>query len=601
MILSALEQLYDRLAKADPDGMPRPGWNRRSVSFALVLNGDGSVARLADLRDRTGKKPVPREMLVPEHGEIRTSAAKTQPYFLCDGTAFLLGANAKAGDKALEYMVHARALHERLLGGCDGPLAVAILAHFARWRPEDTAALCARCELDWEKEVSGGNLVFGLEDDPLWAHQHPALATLWNDEFARRPVPPPGQCLISGKQAPVARLHMGIKLPGTQGNGAPVISFNADAFTSYGHDQGQNAPVGEAAAFRYAAALNTLVKPGSRHRLYLGDTVLAFWAEKPQDGEEDMVAALLDLDDSDGGLDETLRDRIEKILGAIRRGATPRDSLGDLRPDSRYYVLGIAAPGGSRVSLRYWLQSDLGELVGKIAAHQNALHVEKRFPDKVLTSEPDFPGMRALLRAVAPLGKDENIPGPLPGALARAVLTGTAYPRPLLSMALERMRSEHGPYDSVSYLRIALVKACLSRPEDLRRSDEWSPPVSLNTDETDTAYRLGRLFAALERAQQLALGTGLNATIKDRYFGAASASPGAVFPNLIRLAQHHLSKADAGWLDKLIGDIADALPVTLPATLTLEEQGRFAIGYYHQRNDLWRSKKTPEQPTNPEQ
>ncbi|NFV79538.1 type I-C CRISPR-associated protein Cas8c/Csd1 [Magnetospirillum aberrantis] len=595
MILAALEQLYHRLAEADPDGTPRLGWNRRSVHFALVLNGDGSVARLADLRDRTGKKPFPKEMLVPDHGEVRTSAAKTQPYFLCDGTAFLLGANAKTGDKALEYMAHARVLHKRLLTGCDEPLATAILAHFTRWSPESAADLCAKHGLDWEKEVSGTNLVFGLEGTPDWAHQRPALVALWDAEFARRPAAAQGQCLVTGEQAPVARLHMGIKLPGTQGNGAPVISFNADAFTSYGHDQGQNAPVGEGAAFRYAAALNTLVKPGSRHRLNLGDTVLAFWAEKPQDDEEDVVAALLGLDDSDGGLDENLRDRVEKILTSIRRGVTPRDSLGNLPLESRYFVLGVAAPGGSRVSLRYWLQSNLGELVGRVAAHQSALHVEKRFPDKTLDSEPTFPGMRALLRAVAPLGKDENIPGPLPGTLARAVLTGTAYPRPLLSMALERMRSEHGPYDSVSYLRIALVKACLFR------SDAWRPPVSLNTDETDTAYRLGRLFAALERAQQLALGTGLNATIKDRYFGAASASPGAVFPNLIRLAQHHLSKADAGWLDKMIGDIADALPITLPAMLTLEEQGRFAIGYYHQRNDLWRSKKTPDQPTNPEQ
>ncbi|HLO74997.1 MAG TPA: type I-C CRISPR-associated protein Cas8c/Csd1 [Magnetospirillum sp.] len=590
MILAALEQLYGRLADADPEGMPRPGWNRRSVHFALMLNGDGSVARLADLRDKSGKKPFPKEMLVPDHGEVRTSAAKTQPYFLCDGTAFLLGANAKAGAKALDYMAHARALHQRLLAGCDDPLAVAILAHFATWRPDSAAALCADHGLDWEKDVSGTNLVFGLEGDPRWAHERPALAALWDAEFARRPATAPGQCLVTGEQAPVARLHMGIKLPGTQGNGAPVISFNADSFTSYGHDQGANAPVGEAAAFRYAAALNTLVKPGSRHRLNLGDTVLAFWAEKPQDGEEDVVAALLELDDSDGGLDETLRDRVEKILTDVRRGKSPRDSLDDLRPDSRYFVLGIGAPGGSRVSLRYWLRSDLGELVRRVADHQSALHVEKRF-DK----EPAFPGMRALLRAAVPLGKDDAIPGPLAGALAQAVLTGTAYPRPLLAMALERMRSEHGPYDSVSYLRIALVKAYLTR------SDEWSPPVSLNTDETDTAYRLGRLFAALERAQQLALGMGLNATIKDRYFGAASASPRAVFPNLIRLAQHHLSKAEAGWLDKLIGDIADALPVTLPPALKLEEQGRFAIGYYHQRNDLWRSKKQPEQSTNPEQ
>ncbi|MCR6630686.1 MAG: type I-C CRISPR-associated protein Cas8c/Csd1 [Magnetospirillum sp.] len=592
MILSALEQLYGRLAQEDPDGMPRPGWNRRSVSFALVLRADGSVAQISDLRRKEGKKPFPREMLVPDHGEVRTSAAKTQPYFLCDGTSFLLGANAKTGDKALEYLSHARALHERLLAGSADPFATAILDFFAQWNPGDAASLCQRDGLDWEKEVSGANLVFRLDGQPGFAHESPALAKLWDAEFSRRPSPPIGQCLITGAVVPIARLHAGIKLPGTQGNGAPVVSFNADAFTSYGNDQGMNAPVGEDAAFRYAAALNTLVKPGSRHRLPLGDTVLAFWAESAASGEEAAVAALFGLEDDDSGLDDALRGRVDAALRALRQGRRPRDAFAELDQDARFFVLGVGAPGGSRVSVRLWLESRFGALVDKVGAHQDALCVEKRFPDKDLPdTEPTFPGMRALLRAIVPQGKDDNIPGPLAGALARAALTGTPYPQALLAMALERMRSEHGPFDSVSYLRVALVKACLTR------SSQWSPPVSLDPDETDTAYRLGRLFAALERAQQLALGMGLNATIKDRYFGAASASPRTVFPNLIRLAQHHLSKADAGWLDKLIGDIVDAIGLPFPATLDLDRQGRFALGYYHQRNDLWRSKKQPNQPS----
>jgi CRISPR-associated protein Csd1 len=584
VILSALVDLYARLCRDDPDSMPRPGWNRRNVSFALELRPDGGVRRLVDLRDTSGKKPVPISVLVPDHGEVRTSAAKTQPYFLCDGTAFLLGASAGMGDKALEYLANARALHERLLAGCDDPFARAVMAYFAGWDPAGAPALAARGGLDWEKDVSGQNLVFALADAPGRAHDRPALAEIWNKAFAARSPAPLGQCLVSGETRPIARLHPGIKLPGTVGNGAPVVSFNADAFTSYGLDQGLNAPVAEDIVFAYTAALNTLVARDSRRRLQLGDTTIVFWAEAPTSAlseEEAMLADLLGIgsEAEAPGLDQAVTQRVGRVLSALIKGVPARDALAGLDPDMRFYVLGIAAPGGSRVSLRFWETCGFGELARRVAAYHDALHIEKRHP-----KDKDFFTLRDCLRAAVPLGKDDNIPGPLAAALAQAVFRGGDYPPALLALVLARMGTEHGPYESVSTLRAGLVKACLTR-----LAKDWKPTMSLDPDDIDTAYRLGRLFAALERAQQLALGNAVNATIKDRYFAAASSGPRAVFPNLIRLAQHHLSKADAGWLDRLIGDIVDAVG-GFPAMLSLEEQGRFALGYYHQRNDMWRKK-----------
>ncbi len=585
MILSALANLYTRLCRDDPDSMPRPGWNRRNVSFALELRPDGGVERLVDLRDTSGKKSSPISILVPDHGEVRTSAAKTQPYFLCDGTAFLLGASAGMGDKVLEYFVNARALHERLLANCGDPFARAILGHFATWDPAGAPALAARDGLDWEKEVSGQNLVFALAGHPGRAHERPALAEIWTKTFSARSPAPSGQCLVTGETRPVARLHPGIKLPGTVGNGAPVVSFNADAFTSYGLDQGLNAPVAEEVVFAYTAALNTLVARDSRRRLQLGDTTIVFWADAPVSAlseEEAMLADLLGItpEAEAPGVDEAVTQRARHVLSSLIKGAPARDALAGLNPDMRFYVLGIAAPGGSRVSLRFWEVCGFGELAQRVAKHHEALSIEKRHP-----KDKDFPTLRDCLRAAVPLAKDDNIPGPLAAALAQAVFRGGDYPPALLALVLARMGTEHGPYESVSTLRAGLVKACLTRP-----AKDWKPAMSLDPDDTDTAYRLGRLFAALERAQQLALGMNINASIKDRYFAAASSGPRSVFPNLIRLAQHHLSKAEkSGWLDRLIGDIVDAVK-TFPATLTLDEQGRFALGYYHQRNALWAKK-----------
>jgi CRISPR-associated protein Csd1 len=578
MILPALVALYERLLAEPESDLPRPGWSRRSVAFALELSPDGEPLPLHDLRKPDSKRMLPVGLVVPDHGETRTSAAKDQPYFLCDATAFILGGDDKKGDKAAAYFASARKLHLDLLAGCDDPGAVALRRFFERW---DTGRIPDIVKnLNWVKDVSGTNLVFRLTGQPGFLHQRPALARLWQQYFDRRSPSERGQCLVTGEVAPIARTHPGIKLPGTTGNGAMMVSFNAGAFTSYGHDQGMNAPVSEYAMFAYSTALSELLRPVRRQRVQLGNTTLLFWADRPCE-EESLFPSLLD----GGEADVAAESRLHKAVRDLRDGRGRADSLAGIAADSTFHILGIDAPGGSRVAIRFWFVSTLGELLERVADHQRALRIEKSHPER----DHDLPGSWQLLRAATPPGRDAKPPAPLQESFLRAVLTGAPYPTGLMARVLDRIRSEYGPYESVSYLRVALLKACLTRPKST-----WEPPMTLNPEDNDSAYRLGRLFAALERAQQLALGHGLNATIKDRYFGTASASPKAVFPNLIRLAQHHLSKAEnSGWLDGLIGQIMEGL-TAFPAHLALDAQARFALGYYHQRNDLWRSKKQPE-------
>lgn len=574
MILPALVRLYERLAAEEDSDLPRLGWSRRGVSFVLEINEAGEVEQLHDVRSKDGKRRTPRGMVVPDHGATRTSAAKDLPYFLCDATAFILGADDKKGGKAAAYFDSSRRRHLALLEGCNDPGAVAVCNFFRTWDPARAREIAA--DFDWAKEVSGMNVAFRLEGEDL--HRNPVLARLWQAHFDARPDAEQGLCLVTGVTAPIARTHPGIKLPGTTGNGAMMVSFNAPAFTSYGHDQGMNAPVSEYAAFAYTTALAELMRPNGTQRVQLDDVTVLVWAEKACPEEGALAGALF------GTTDVSAQSLLTSAIQGMRDGKAREDALDGIDGDTTFHVLGIDAPGGSRVAVRFHYITSLGELLERVAAHQKALHLEK-----MRESDPEMPAIWQLLRAAMPPGREAKAPEPLREALIHAVLSGAPYPPGLMARVLDRIRNDHGDYEPVSYLRVALLKACLTRSKST-----WEPSMSLNPDDLDPAYRLGRLFAALERAQQLALGRNLNATIKDRYFGTASASPKAVFPNLIRLAQHHLSKAEnSGWLDGLIGQITEGL-TQFPAHLSLDAQARFALGYYHQRNDLWRKKQPTE-------
>ena len=179
--------------------------------------------------------------------------------------------------------------------------------------------------------------------------------------------------------------------------------------------------------------------------------------------------------------------------------------------------------------------------------------------------------------------KSEDIPPQLAGELMRAILSGNRYPGSLLANVVMRMRTD----GDVSGVRVALCKAVLARNLRIQHSHE-EVPVSLDPQSTQPAYLLGRLFAVLEYVQRSALGKQVNATIRDRYYGAASATPASIFPVLLRNTKNHMSKLRkerpglAVILEKEIGEIIAGLPERFPRSLVIEEQGRFAIGYYHQ-------------------
>ncbi len=606
MILQALYQLYGRLLDEPDSDISPPGYSKTGVSYALNLSKTGELLDVLDLREQSkgkSKRLVTRDMDVPRQVK-RTSGVSAN--FMCDNSGYVLGVVQKKGkpvelaDKKFDDM---RALHERILGNADDPGARAILGFFSTWDPKHAEGHSVLAPV-WDELMRGGNLIFKLDGTQGFMHQRPAIHKAWEcdiDETSKSI----GHCLVTGEHAPVARIHDSVKgVTGAQGTGAALVSFNLDAFTSYGKEQSINAPVSEEAAFGYVTALNYLLR-SDRYRLRIGDTTTVFWAEKPAHLEEDILAELLDPTapvDTSNKTKASARDgemRFRRDLQATRmvrdaldraaEGKPLEESIVGVDKDVRFYILGLA-PNNARLSVRYWHVDTFGNLLEKIGQHYSDMAIilppweTGSFPVWMIVNStaPVIEGKRDGKRASPLLG----------GALTRALLLGTHYPQGMYTALLARIRAEQ----EVSPIQVAVIKACLVRSARISgsKAKEGNYTVSLNEKWTNTAYLLGRLFATLEKVQQdAASGAKLNATIRDRYFGAASATPRSVFPVLLRLAQHHIAKAEYGGIaDRQIEAIIGQLN-GFPAHLNLEEQGHFVLGYYHQRQDFYR-KRSPE-------
>ena len=567
-ILQALHGYYERLAARD--AVPPRGYTGEKISYAILLSPEGEPVDVQPLLEESKGKTRPQTLPVPRAVK-RTSAVA--PNFLWDKTSYVLGRSGRDGRRIADEHAAFKTLHEEALADTDDPGLVALRRFLSNWTPEYFSAP------PFHADMLDTNVVFRLDGERVYLHDRPAARALVAAQAAEG-AGETGFCLVTGRRAPIARLHPAIKgVPGAQTSGASIVSFNLDAFESFGKKQGDNAPVSEAAAFGYGAALNALLTGrGGKNRLRIGDTTTVFWAEAAEVGEDAAEAA-----ESLFGLaaeppsDEQEAVKVRDKLADIARGRPLAEIVPEVREETRFYVLGLA-PNAARLSVRFWHVDTIGKLARRIGEHWHDLRIEP-LPWKTP------PAMWRLLYEVAAQRKADNIPPLLGGALMSAILTGGRYPQSLLAAIVMRMRADR----DINDLRAAICKACLAR--DFRLGFEKEDvPVSLDPNERNAAYRLGRLFAVYEEVQLKALGK-VNATIKDRYFGAASATPASIFPMLDRNSVHHLStlrKKDkaglAGWFEGEIDRIFSGLDNTeFPRSLPLQDQGRFALGYHHQR------------------
>lgn len=580
MILHALNSYYQRMLDDPNAGMSAFGTSIESVSFALVLDQGGSLLDVEDLREVVGKKTKPRKIPVPA-AVTRTSGVKAN--FLWDKAAYILGADEEgATEKNLERFTAFNDFLQTVGKDIDDCGFSAVRTFLDQWD-------CARAKENisgfqpWE-DVCNANLAFRLDGVSGFIHDRQSIQHEWLKYGEENTDAPDGQCLISGEEnTTLARVHTPIKgVRGGQTSGGYIVSFNASAFISYKQDK---ASVSEQSAFAYTTALNTLLAANSRQKISIGDTTYVFWAKRSTPLEPFLAEMFEPLDDDENdSLDQDDQQTTKDVYGllkAIRDGKKPTDFMSDLDEDVQFYILGLA-PNAARLSIRFWQESSLGELLVKVGRYYREMEIVQQFD-----SEPEFPPLWRLLVQTATLGKSENISPVLAGGMARAMLTGSPYPQNLLPVVLDRIRAEQ----NVTYFRVALLKAYLMRNKKMEEV-----PVSFDPDRKDLPYLLGRLFAVLEKAQEDAI-PGANATIKDRYLSAAAATPGLVFHMLLKNSSNHIAKLrknpeKRGWafsLDQKIQDIICQF-TDYPKTQSSEEQGLFMIGYYHQRKENYTSK-----------
>lgn len=581
MILQALCDYYRR----QEEELPPPGFERKPIPFIIVLDRDGHFVDIEDTRAGDNKRDKGRLFVVPQAVKRSSGVAAN---LLWDGLGYALGVvgaarAAKLDATGLEkeqkrtHETHA-AFIQRIRAAFPAPVTdpgvQATLTFLEQGDFEKVFAHPLWLELSKTTE----SLSFRLDGDLELICQREAvrqavLATGQDTAIVRK------RCLVSGNRDVIARLHPAIKgVFGAQSSGANLFSFNFAAACSYRKEQGQNAPVGEYAAFAYTTALNYLLRADSCQKLLIGKDTYIFWAERSNPTEE-MIADWLQSDDDPARGVEA----VKALYHAPQHtGIRPLDS-----DNTRFFVLGLA-PNNARLAVRLWNVSTVREL---------AAHFRQHFGDLAIVRsprDPEYLPLLRLLKATAAQGESKNIPPPLASETLRAILAGTPYPQTLLVATLQRIRAEQG---AVNHVRAALIKAVLVRKNRLNHLTKQEVDVSLDPQNPNIGYRLGRLFAVMERAQEWA-SPGLNATIRDRFYGAASATPVTAFPYLLnKLTPHHLNKLAVGqkiWLENLIGQILEAV-TQFPAHLSLDDQGRFAIGYYHQRHDFFTKKTSDHQ------
>lgn len=569
MILQALKEYYDR----KPD-LPRCGFEMKEIPFVLVLKSDGAPVSLNSTYEGEGKARRAKRYLIPQ--AVKRSVGIVAN-LLWDNPQYALGVVLKGKPERVVEQHSAFRKRIESLGRLNDPGLVAVRAFLSK---QDKAELLKGFGDQWEELLkTGANLSFQLAGQQKLVVEQPDIQAA---VMAKSAGETDGKtlCLVTGETETVERLHAAIKgVWGAQSSGANIVSFNLDAFRSFNKDQGSNAPIGKTAAFAYTTALNHLLGKDSKQRLQVGDASTVFWSQRPNVLEEELPGFFREPPKDDP--DRNVR-AVESLFRSVQTGAFSAEDA-----QTRFYVLGLA-PNASRISVRFWTVDTVSGMAGKICRH---------FEDTRIVHGPkeqDTLSLFRLLVSTATQGKSENIPPNLAGDVMRAILEGLPYPQTLLQATIRRIRAEH----EITYPRAALIKACINREARFKNKEiQEELKMSLDESNTNIGYRLGRLFAALERIQIRKFtqngGKEPNSTIRDKYYSSASGTPVTVFGTLIRLSKHHLASLENVGerinFEKRIGEIMDDI-FDFPAHLKLEDQGRFAIGYYHQMQKFFEKK-----------
>lgn len=549
-----------------------PGFAQKSVRWAIAFDDRGNFLGVTELGEAGARRNPGRtftncpDLSQPELVQGREARC----HFLVESASVvaLLGAEDAERERNKHryfvWLLREASAAMPALGPCadalDNPDTLGIIRQrLADQRARPTDKVTLRC----------GN-VFPVESDS------------WHDWWRRlraslRPDTPAGQrmrCLVSGNMVVPAATHpkvRGLADVGGSSTGSSLISFDKDAFTSYGLDQSANCAVSEETAAAYRSALEELLRS---HSQTLGQTKLTHWFKEAVPPEDDPLPWLADPAVGAAQREEAdAQARAARLLRSIREGRRP-DLAGN-----RYYALTLSGAAG-RVMVREWMEGSFEELVGNIIAWFDDLAITRR-EGNALAPPPKFVAvLGATVRELADLAS------PLTTAMLRAAIRGDRIPFAALAQALRRATMDILSDQAPSHARYGLMRAYHVRKNRMEGGKEMAPELQpyLNESHSSPAYHCGRLLAVLAQLQRAALGD-VGAGVVQRYYAAASSTPALVLGRLTRTSQHHLGKLDprlAYWYNTLIGRIYSQLQDSIPRTLDLESQSLFALGYYQQ-------------------
>lgn len=571
MILQSLVRYYEYLNKQGlVSGM---GWCHAKVSYAINLSEDGRIIGIQSrkIEEAQGKKTawVPVLVKVPE---MVTRSSGIAANFICDNAKYILGIDKNENDKRVPKCYKAaKELHLDILEDARGRVAKAVKNYFLNWDPQKAKENPLILE-NWEELTEGGNLIFcfGSKD----VQEDLEIQECWEKYFDDDADGTKGICMVTGQKAEIARIHKLIKgVPGAQSSGAALVSFNAPAFGSYEKTQSYNAPIGKYAEFAYTTALNYLLSQRD-YTFPLGDSMVVFWAEN---GKKKYQKSFFIFVKPTKDNSKLLRD----MFDSLKKDKKVYLEEEEMDPNQNFYILALA-PNAARISVRFFCQNTFGNILKNIQAHYARLNIVK--PHWV---EQEYLGIQDMLKALAnQKSKNDSFISGITASVMQSMLLGGRYPAVLYTDVLIRIRAEAG---NVKWKQAAIIKAYLIQNYQSVRGDDF---VGLNEECADVAYVLGRLFSVLESIQRAA-NPEITSTIRDRYFNAACATPAVVFPVLMKLKNSHIKKLEREkvgakrnfekQLRGLNGKISE-----YPKRLSLEKQGLFILGYYHQQQKKYK-------------
>ncbi len=565
MILKALYDYYNRCGD-----LPVFGMEEKQIGFIIVIDRDGRFIRFEDCRI---DKNTAKSFLVKK--SVGRSSALVANY-LYDNSAYVFGySDKKNGKEQLYFDTFKKKVASIASSFPESQDLQALMRFYAHSREE---------------------LIQQMKQDPLWNDINKSLSKKYSFfsfriegdlkilaekkeilglESSGRNDANKAICIIKGELAPIVETTTATMIPGSQAT-AKLVAFQVNSgYDSYGKTKGGNASISEEAEFAYTTALNRLLAKDSRNKFMLGNRTFLFWASSSSEASlevEDGLFSLLRSNNEDNP--NAKIEQVRKVFRAIYSGELKTDL------DDRFYILGLA-PNAARIAVVYWSDTSLKDFAGNIEQHFSDMEIVDTRKDK-----RPYMGLYDMLSAVTLGGKSSEATPNLPEAVAKSIFQKLPYPYTLFSSCMRRIRAEGG---DVRIARAAIIKAYINRKNT---NDNNKISTMLDKDNQNHGYLCGRLFAVLDKIQEEANGIH---SVRERYMNAASTTPAAVFATILNLSSHHSENLSSEgrriYFEKLKQEIMSKISADgFPAHLDLQDQGRFFVGYYHQRQEFFTSK-----------